>query len=113
MRHLKQIFAGLLVIFIFNLNFLTIALAGRKQLLAKGITKHRPQIFSTPEKKIPEEKIPIEKMPEKATTVKKSKKWVWIIVGVLAVGGAALAGGGGGGDDGSNGGSSGDVTVTW
>jgi len=115
MRHLKHIFVSLLVILIFNLHLPTIVLAGRNQLLAKGITKHRPQIFSTPEEKIPEEKIPRERMPEKVTTAKKSKKWVRIIVGVLVAGGAAVAagGGGGGGDGGSSGGSSGDVTVTW
>ena len=52
------------------------------------------------------------------TEKKGFSKWVWIGLGVLAVGGAALALGGGGGGDGGGGGGdggdgTGDVSITW
>ena len=73
-------------------------------------TRHKPEVLSLPEKDIP--LIEVEK-----TEKKDLSKWVWIGLGVLAVGGAALAlggGGDGGGDGGDNGdGGTGDVSITW
>jgi hypothetical protein len=72
-------------------------------------TRHKPEVLSTPEKDIP--------LTEVEKTEKKGiSKWVWIGLGVLAVGGAALAlGGGSGGSGGSgvDGGGTGDVSITW
>ncbi len=115
MSLLKRIMTLILILSIFNLNF-PVAVFAKKILLAKAdITEHAPMILTTPEINIPVE--------EKAQ--KKTNKWVWIGLGVLALGGgAAAAGGGGGGDGGGDGGGGGepqipagpgkgDVTVTW
>ena len=67
-------------------------------------------VLSTPEKDIPLKKV-------EKTEKKGFSKWVWIGLGVLAVGGAALAIGGGGsggnGDGGDGGDGTGDVSITW
>jgi hypothetical protein len=69
-------------------------------------TQHKPEVLSTPEKDIP--------LTEVEKTEKKGfSKWVWIGLGVLAVGGAALALGGGGGGDGGGDDGTGDVSITW
>lgn len=72
-------------------------------------TQHKPEVLSTPEKDIP--------LTEVERAEKKGfSKWVWIGLGVLAVGGAALAlggGGGGGGGGGDDDGGTGDVSITW
>lgn len=72
-------------------------------------TQHKPEVLSTPEKDIP--------LTEVEKTEKKGfSKWVWIGLGVLAVGGAALAlggGSGGSGGDGGGGDGTGDVSITW
>jgi len=106
MKSLKKLLMLVLVLSILNLYLPNIAFAENPQLFAKAeITKHKPDILSTPEEDIP--------------TIKKKKtsSWTWLILLVLA-GGLAAAVGGGGGDDG--GGASpppppdeGDVTVTW
>ena len=71
-------------------------------------TQHKPEVLSTPEQDIPLKEV-------KKTEKKGFSKWVWIGLGVLAVGGAALALGGGGGGDGGGGddGGTGDVSITW
>ena len=75
------------------------------------ITKHSPEMRSSPE-----ENIPVEEVSKKRTD------WVWWVLGALVVGGAiaaAAAGGGGGGGGGSSnntsssGGNSGSVAVGW
>ena len=73
-------------------------------------TQYKPEVLSTPEKDIPLREV-------EKTEKKGFSKWIWIGLGVLAVGGAALAlgGGGGGGDGGGSGGGgeTGDVSISW
>ena len=105
MKSLKKLFTLVLILSILNLYLPNIAFAENPQLFAKAeITKHKPEILSTPEEDIP--------------TIKKKKTstWTWVIL--LALVGGLAAAVGGGGDDG--GGASpppppdeGDVTVTW
>jgi hypothetical protein len=73
------------------------------------ITKHSPEMRSSPEENIPVEEV-----------TKKRTGWVWWVLGALVVGGAiavAAAGGGGGGGGSSStssaAGNSGSVTVGW
>jgi len=74
------------------------------------ITKHSPEMRSSPEENIPVEEV-----------TKRQTDWVWWILGLLLVGGAiaiaaAGAGGGGGGssnNSSSSGGNSGSVAVGW
>jgi len=111
MRLLKRLFVALLILSVTNLYLPKITFAKQRHLFAKaGITKHKPEIRSTPEEDIP--------------TIKKKKTtaWTWLILLALIGGAAAAACGGGGGDkddkpppppDEGDGGDSGDVTVTW
>jgi hypothetical protein len=71
-----------------------------------GVTTHRPEILTTPEKEIPKVEEKVEK--------KKGMGWSWLLL-LGAVGGvAALAGSGAGGDTGGGGGGeTGEVTVSW
>jgi hypothetical protein len=111
MKRWKKLCILFLTICLLNL-FLTGTVFSQQNYYAKAdITKNRPVIKSMPEEKIPVEVI---KEPEK----KGGNKWLWAILGVVAVGGLAAAAGGGGG--GGGGGSSdngesatGDVTVSW
>ncbi len=105
MKLLKRIFIALLILLTFNLYLPSISFA------EAAVTKHEPEILSTPEEDIPEEDIPIKENGKSS--------WTWVILLAL-VGGlaAAVGGGGGGGGDGGGGGSTpppdeGDVTVTW
>ncbi len=99
--------AMVLILSIFSLNFPVMVFAQNEIRIAKtDITEHPPMILTTPEVNTSVEKV------QKKTT----NKWVWIGLGVLALGGAAAAGGGG--DDGGGpqtpaGSDTGDVTVTW
>lgn len=103
----KKIFAGMLILLVGNLYLPNMAFAEHRYLYAKtGVSKHEPEILSTPEEEIP------------TVQVKKSSSWSWLIlIGVIG-GAAAAAGGGGGGSDeesSSTGGSSntGSYTGTW
>ena len=104
MKSLKKLFILVLILSILNLYLPNIAFAEQQQLFAKAdITKHKPEILSTPEEDIPTIKV------------KKTSSWTWVILLALIGGVAAVAGGGGD----SGGGASppppdeGDVTVTW
>jgi hypothetical protein len=119
MEMLKKVMAGLLTLSVLVLYFPKIATAAQFRLLSKAsdqstMTKHQPKILATPEENIPVEQVAADK--------KKSKKWLWITLGALALVGviAAAGGGGGGGGDGGGGGGgtsdtgdTGDVTVSW
>jgi len=103
MKLLKKIFTLLLILLILNLYFPNLTFAEHKYLYAKaGITKHKPEILSTPEENIPTIKV------------KKTSGWTWLIL-VALLGGVAAAAGGGGGGSGGGGGTTttGDVTVGW
>ncbi len=102
MESLKKLFTVVLALLILNLYLPNVTFAEQHQPFAKaGITKHKPETLSTPEEDMPVEVVK-----------KKSYTWLWVVLGVLAIGGAAAVGGGGG-DSGGGGGDSGDVTVTW
>jgi hypothetical protein len=106
MKSLKKLLSGVLAVLFLILYFPNLTFAGQHHLYAQaGITKHKPEILSTPEEDIP------------TIEAKKTSSWTWLILLGLAGGIAAAAGGGGGGD--SGGGASppppeeGNVTVTW
>ena len=110
MKSMKRILATVLILLMVNLYLPRIAGAEQQDSPANAaITKHPPQILSTPEQEIP-------------TVEEKKSKWTWVILVVLIAGVAAAAGGGGG--DGAaapagGGGApapaptTGDVTVGW
>ena len=103
MKLLKKIFTLLLILLVLNLYLPNLIFAEHKYLYAKaGITKHKPEILSTPEENIPTIKV------------KKTSGWTWLIL-VALLGGVAAAAGGGGGGSGGGGGTTttGDVTVGW
>lgn len=111
MKSLKKFLSAVLILLVLNLYLPNITFAEQHHLYAKaGITKHKPETLSTPEEPIPVEVVK-----------KKSYTWLWVVLGVLAVGGAAAAAGGGeepssdgdAGSDTGDGGDSGEVTVTW
>jgi len=77
--------------------------------IEEEITKHAPEMRSTPEENIPVEVVK-----------KRGAIWVWVVLGLLVVGGTLAlvttrGGGGGGGNTTSNssGGNSGGVAVGW
>ncbi len=84
------------------------ALAGQSYLIAQSvtITEHSPEMLAPPELEIPLEPLPVKK--------KKSKKWLWAVLGAALLGGiAAVAAGGGGGGDGGGDGGTGGINVGW
>ena len=113
MRMSIKFIIGWMILSMVAINFPGSTLCNAASLYAQADlldfkTRHKPEVLSTPEKDIP--------LTEVEKTEKKGfSKWVWIGLGVLAVGGAALAlGGGGGGDGGGDGGDgTGDVSITW
>ncbi|MBI4690501.1 MAG: hypothetical protein HY754_09590 [Nitrospirae bacterium] len=108
---MKRIISIFLIFLTFNMYlYPAISFAEESYYLAEAeITKHPPEILATDEEDIP--------------TIQESKSssgWIWIVLGLLAVGGgvAALAGGGGGGGGSSSSSGGGDttpgsVTVGW
>ena len=104
---------GWMILSMVTINFSDRPLCNAASLYAQADlfdikTRHKPEVLSTSEKDIPLTEV-------KNTEKKGFSKWVWIGLGVLAVGGAALALGGGGGDDGGGGdeGGTGDVSISW
>ena len=113
MRMSTKIIIGWMILSMVAINFPGSTLCNAASLYAQADlldvkTQHKPEGLSTPEKDIPLTKV--EKTEKKGVS-----KWVWIGLGVLAVGGAGLALGGGGGDDGGCGddGGTGDVSISW
>ena len=101
MTLIKRSLTALLILLVIYLGLPQIILAQNNA--SKDITVHSPKVWTTPEEKIPVELVE-----------KKVSKWVWIGLGVLAIGGAAAAAAGaGGGDDAPPAPTTGDVTVTW
>ena len=109
MEFLKRVFIGVLVVLTLNLYFPRSTFAQQSHLHAKAdVTEHSPESRTTPQKDIPG---------------KKSRKWLWWVLGALVVaGGAAAAGGGGGGGGGDDAGGgnndgggddTGEITGSW
>ena len=111
MRMSIRFIIGWMILLMVTANFPDSTLCHAASLYAQADvfgtkTLHNPEVLSTPEKDIPLAKV-------EKTEKKGFSKWVWIGLGVLAVGGAALAFGGGGDDGGGNDGGTGDVSITW
>ena len=121
MRMSIKFIIGWMILSMVAINFPGSTLCNAASLYAQADlldtkTWHKPEVLSTPEKDIPLTEV-------KRTEKKGFSKWVWIGLGVIAVGGAALVlnggGGGGGGDGGGGGGGgdggdgTGDVSITW
>ena len=112
MKVWKKNIAGLLVVSSIWIGLGKAPICHAATLLAQAdmapITRHEPRIMFAAEKDIP---------ASRATDGEKKGvgNWVWIGLGVLAVGGLALAIGGGGGDDESSSppNQAGSVTVGW
>lgn len=87
----KKTIILLAVLALFSIHFPQISLAVQNSFTrtakAKSITEHSPRYQKTPE-----EEIPVETVQRR-----KSNKWLWVGLGVLAAGVLAGAGGGGGG----------------
>jgi len=84
-----------------SLYFPNISFAEKQLFGAKaGITKHRPQVVSTPEQDIPTVKV------------KKTMLWPCCLLGVVAIAGGAAAAVGAGEEDEEET-TKGDITVTW
>ena len=102
MKVIRKILVGLLILLLVNSHLpgISFAQVGSEE---GEISKHIPEVRSSAEEDIPVEKI----KPRVAT-------WIWVVLGVLAVGGAVGLAAGGGGGGGSNGGgsTSGNTSVT-
>ena len=98
---LKKSFIVLLAFLMLSLYFPNISFAEKRLFGAKaGITKHRPQVVSTPEQDIP--------------TVKVKKTLLWpCCVGLGLVGIAAAAAGAAAGEEEEEQGTTGNIGVTW
>jgi hypothetical protein len=106
MRMSIKFIIGWMILSMVAINFPGSTLCNAASLYAQADlldvkTRHKPEGLSTPEKDIPLTKV-------EKTEKKGFSKWVWIGLGVLAVGGAALALGGGGGGGGVKDGPDGD-----
>jgi hypothetical protein len=111
MRFLEKILVLMLIFSLLNLNLPRLSFS-QVGFIQPEITKHPPEMRSSPE-----ENIPVEEVTQKRTS------WLWWVLGLLVVGGAiAIAGagarGGGGGSSAnstssSSGGNSGSVSVGW
>lgn len=114
MRMSIKLITGWMILSMVAINFPGSTLCNAASLYAQADlldtkTRHTPEVLFTPEQDLPQAQV-------EKTEKKGFSTWVWIGLGVLAVGGAALALGGGGGDDGGSGGSGGEtgnVSVAW
>ncbi len=112
MRFLEKILILLLIFSLLNLHLPRLSFS-QVGFIQPEITKHPPEMRSSPE-----ENIPVEEVTQKRTS------WLWWVLGLAVVVGAiaiaAAAGGGGGGSSSnststtsSSGGNSGSVGVGW
>jgi hypothetical protein len=84
-----------------SLYFPNISFAEKQLFSAKaGITKHRPQVVSTPEQDIPTVKV------------KKTMLWPCCLLGVVAIAGGAAAAAGAAEEEEEQG-TTGNIGVTW
>jgi predicted phage tail protein len=105
MKRLKRIGIGFLALAVFNLQvpLMVFAAQGSSIVKVEGISKNPPEMLATPEVNMPGEMV----------EAKKSKTWLWYVLGAVVVGAAAASGGGGGGGGGNRDGSGGSVAVGW
>lgn len=110
MKFLEKLLILLLIFSLLNL-YLPRGAFSQVGFIKPEITKHPPEMRSSPEENIPVQEV-----------TKKRTRWVWWALGLLVVGGAialagAGAGGGGGGSssssNSSSGGNSGNVSIGW
>ncbi len=113
MKFLKKFLIFLLIISLWNICLPRLSFS-QVGTIEPEITKHPPEMRSSPEQNIPAREM-----------TEKRKTWIWWVIGALVVGGAiglaAAASGGGGGGGGtsssggttSSGGNTGSVTVGW
>lgn len=97
----KKAVVTLLILSIISLHLPQICYCWQNRIHAKadtenGVTKHTPEFVATEAIKIPIETV----TPARRVEKKKTKKWLWVGLGVLAAGVLAGAGGGGGGNGG-------------
>jgi hypothetical protein len=111
MNILSRCIAGMLTFFLMGLYFPRSAACADPQMIVKSdekaITQHEPQFMSTQKKEIPKVKADGKKQ-------KGLKKYLWIGLGTLLVGGGtalALASGGSSNDNPDN--NSGDFKAEW
>jgi len=109
MDTLKKPLTIVLTLCVLTLSLPPLTVAETPALYAQpGVTTHRPETLTTPEKEIPKVEEKVEK--------KKGMGWSWLLL-LGAVGGVvALAGGGAGEETDGGGGGDGDtgeVTVSW
>jgi hypothetical protein len=112
MKVFEKCIIGLLVSAIVGLALPQSSFCDNKGRLSKPgqktITRHAPVMMSTPEEEITK---------AMAGSNGKSSKWLWIGLGVVALGGLAAAGGGGGGGGESpqtpGGNNDGSISVGW
>ena len=114
MKVFKKCMIGLLVLAIIAMAFPQSSFCDDKGKLVKPgqktITRHAPVMMSTPEEEI---------TSAMAGGKGKRSKWLWIGLGVVALGGLAAAAGGGGGGGGGGGdpqlpdNSNGSISVGW
>lgn len=109
MKILEKILILLLTLSLLNLYLPRLSFS-QVGFINPAITKHPPEMRSSPEENIPVEEV-----------TKKRTGWIWWGLGLLAVGGAiaiAAAGAGGGGSStkstsSNGGGNSGSIAVGW
>ena len=107
MKFLEKILILLLIFSLCNLCLPRLSFS-QVGFIKTDITKHPPEMRSSPEENIPVEEV-----------TQKWPGWVWWVLGALVVGGAiavavaAGGGGGGGGGGGSNGSGNSGVAVGW
>ncbi len=108
MKMIKNIFIVLLILSLLNLYLPRVTFSQIGDI-EEEITNHAPEMRATPEENIPVEVVK-----------KRGPIWLWVVLGLLLIGGTlalvtAGGGGGGGGNSSSNssGGSSGSVGVGW
>jgi hypothetical protein len=110
MRITIKLIIGWVILSMIAINFPGSTLCNAASMYAQADlldtnTRHMPEALSTPEQDIP--------LTEVEETEKKGfSKWVWIGLGVVAVGGVALLIGGSGGGD-SDGDGTGEASITW
>jgi hypothetical protein len=108
MNALNKCIAGLLAFFLMGLYFPGKASCTDSQMLAKAdeesIAQHEPKVMAAEEKEIPKVKVTEKKQ-------KGFKKYLWIGLGTLVVGGAAAALASGGSSKDNN--DSGEFRTKW
>jgi hypothetical protein len=102
MKMIRNIFIMLLILSLLNFYLPRVAFS-QVGGIEEEITKHAPEMRSTPEENIPVEVV-------------KERRAIWVLLGLLVIGGTlalVTTGGGGNGTGNSSGGNSGNIAVGW